>query len=129
MQPHEITTRTAIQRVDEHGMFHAVILPGIEQTLADAQENVRACAQIGGGKRRPLLVDIRQIKSQSREARDYYAGEESAANYSAVAILVGSPISRMIGNFLTGFNRSAYSPVMLFTSEAEAIAWLRTFLT
>ena len=103
MQPHEITTRSATQRVDEHGMFHAVILPGVEQTLEDAQENVRACARIGGGRRRPLLVDMRQIKSQSREARDYYAGEGSAAQYTAVAILVGSPISRLIGNFFLGF--------------------------
>ena len=45
----------------------------------------------------------------------------------AIALLVGSPLSRVIGNFFVGLNRSTF-PLRLFTSEEEAIAWLRTFL-
>lgn len=127
MQTATITTRTGTHYLNEHGILHSVILPGVEQTLADAQENVRIDRQLGAGRRRPLLVDIRAIKSQTSEARDYYTGAEGAACYSAVAVLIGSPISRLLGNFFIGFNKQAFAPVKLFTSEAEAMAWLKTF--
>jgi hypothetical protein len=128
MQSEEIFTRTGRHRLDRRGFIHSTILPGAEQTLDDARENVQASMQLGGGKRRPLLVDIRQIKSQTREAREYYGGEESGACFSAAAVLVGSPVSRLLGNFFLGFNKSVHAPLKLFTSEEEAIEWLQTFL-
>jgi hypothetical protein len=128
MQPEEIFTRTGRHHLDPRGFIHSVILPGAEQTLADAQENVRISIQIGGGKRRPLLVDLREIKSQTREARDYYGSEESGTCFSAAAVVVGSPVSRLLGNFFLGFNKSAHAPLKLFTSEQEAVEWLKTFL-
>ena len=73
-------------------------------------------------------LDLRQIKSQTREARDYYGGEESGRCFSAAAVLVESPVSRLLGNFFIGFNKSTNAPLKLFTSEQEAIEWLKTFL-
>ena len=46
---------------------------------------------------------------------------------AAVALLIGSPMSRVIGNFYLGFNRPQ-TPTRLFTDTDEAEAWLRTFL-
>ena len=128
MPSKEIFTRTGRHHLDERGFIHSIILPGAEQTLADAQENVRVSLELGGGRRRPVLVDLRQIKSQTREARDYYGGEESGLCFNAAAVLVGSPVSRLLGNFFLGFNKSAHSPLKLFTSEQEAIEWLMTFI-
>jgi hypothetical protein len=36
-------------------------------------------------------------------------------------------MSRVIGNFFIGFSRTNI-PTRLFTSEAEAIDWLKTFI-
>jgi hypothetical protein len=83
--------------------------------------------KISKGKKLPLLVDSRNIKSMEREARVYYAGEEGRKSVSACALLIGSPVSRVIGNFFMGLNKPLV-PTRLFTSETEAIEWLRRFI-
>ncbi len=105
------------------GRFRA----GAEVTLADAQENVALCLRMNGGRKRPLLVDLRVVKSQTAEARSYLAGPEGSEVCSAVALLIGSPLSRVLGNFFLGLNKPGV-PTQLFTSEQEALTWLRSFL-
>jgi hypothetical protein len=113
--------------IDGEGILHIESLPGTEQTRADAEEVVAALWEIGGRRRRPVLVDLRRIKSMDRAARSYYAGPETASTQTAAALLVGSPLSRAVGNFFLGLNKPLI-PTRLFTSEPEAIAWLRGFV-
>jgi len=127
MDPNEITMRTAITRLDAEGLIRVTTLPGSEQVLADAQDNMRAMERLAGGQARPMLLDIRQIKSQDRDARLFYSRPENTRMVSAVAIIVGSPMSRVFGNFVLGFSK-ATAPTKIFSSEEEALAWLRGFL-
>jgi hypothetical protein len=46
---------------------------------------------------------------------------------SAAALLIGSPLTRAIGNFFMGLNKPLI-PTRLFTSETEALAWLKGFV-
>jgi hypothetical protein len=62
-----------------------------------------------------------------REARQYYAGPQYAAVVSATALLVRSPVGRLIGSFVRRLTRPL-SPIRTFTSESEALAWLKGFL-
>lgn len=126
MHTNERTTRTARVWWLEDGIICARALPGIVQTLADAQENAQAEEYLAGGQRHALLVDMREIRSQDREAREFYAQPENTRSQSAVAILIGSPISRVIGNFFIGFNKPPV-PTRIFNNEADALAWLREF--
>jgi hypothetical protein len=123
----ELTTR--IQRVwlDDEGIVRALIFAGTEQTRADAAEAIAAVGEIAGHRRRPLLVDLRATKSMDRGARAEYAGEAAVAVNRAVALLVGSPLTRVIASFFMGLGKPTV-PTRMFTSEAEALAWLRTFL-
>ncbi len=41
-------------------------------------------------------------------------------------LLIGSPVSRVIGNFFMGLNKPIY-PTKLFTDPQKAIRWLQTF--
>jgi hypothetical protein len=116
-----------VVRLEPSGILRATALPDVVQNLADAQENVRAFNQMAGGKPRPMLLDMRQLKAQDREARLYYAKPESTRTVSAAAILIGSPISRVLGNFVLGFSKAS-APTKIFTSEDEAMAWLREFV-
>ena len=120
----EIVTRTARIRLEEDDLVHVTTLPGVVQTLADAKENEQAENELTGGERHTLLVDMREIRAQDREARQYYTRPEAQKTIRAVAIVIGSPMSRVIGNFFLGFNKPSV-PNRLFTSEAEAIVWLR----
>lgn len=123
MESKEIVTRTAITRLEADGVVHVITLPGSVQVLADAQANMRAFDQVADGKQRPMLLDIRQIKSQDRDARLFYGRPENTRMVTAVAIIVGSPMSRVIGNFVLGFSKAS-APTKIFTSEESARAWL-----
>jgi hypothetical protein len=61
-----------------------------------------------------------------RAAREYYAGTELAAVVSAAALLISSPVGRVIGTFFLRIAHSA-TPIRLFTNEQEALAWLEQF--
>lgn len=109
------------------GLIHGVFLPGAEVELRDAVENVAATGELACGTSRPALIDLRGVRSQSAEARAHLAGPEADAVTCAVALVVASPLSRMIGNFYLGFNRPRV-PTRLFTDAREAEQWLRSFL-
>jgi hypothetical protein len=46
------------------------------------------------------------------------------SNVSAFAIIIQSPLSRVIGNFFMGLNKPRV-PARLFKSEKEAVKWLK----
>ena len=70
---------------------------------------------------------MRTVSGQlDRAAREYYAGPEYAAVVDATALLVGSPVGRMIGTFVLRLARPV-APIRVFTSEPEALAWLEGF--
>ena len=122
----EIVTRTATHRLGDDGIVRTVMLAGAEETLVDAIANVRAVGTLGAGRRVPQLVDGRWMKSMPREVRAYYAGAEAERNVAAAAVLVGSPVSRTVANFVMQLARPRF-PTRLFTDEAAALAWLKAF--
>jgi hypothetical protein len=125
MQNPQHETRTVIFTFAD--IIIARFRAGAEVTLADARDNVALCLRMNAGKRRPVLVDLRVVKSQTADARAYLAGPEGSEVCQAVALLIGSPLSRVMGNFYLGLNKPEV-PTRLFTSEQEAQAWLRGFL-
>jgi hypothetical protein len=119
-----ITTRTARIWIDDHDIIHFDGLPGVETTKADVEEIMASTWEICGHRRLPALADVRRVKAVDRTARAHRSSPERVP--LAVALLVGSPLSRVIGNFFIGLNKTLI-PSRLFTSEPEALAWLRGF--
>jgi hypothetical protein len=112
----------------DDGILRLRMKPDVfELDLADAEEVIRAVGEIGGGVARPALVDLRTLRSMSRDCRKYFAGPETAKVQSAAGLLVVSPIARAIGNFFMGLNKPLI-PTRLFTSETDALVWLRDFV-
>ena len=112
--------------METDGIARTRVKPKAEIHLHDAEENTAAVAAFYSGKKFPLLVDIRNIKSISRQAREHFTlkGRESVVN--AYAMVLSSSLSRMIGNFFLTFDKPAV-PVRLFNDETEALAWLKRF--
>ncbi len=127
LEPAPIATRCCSFVLDPRGFVRATMTAGAQMDLADAQEAIAATGRVFGGGRGPVLVDSRGLKSQTRAARDHFVSEEAAKVSSAVALLVESPVSRMIGNFFLRQNAHR-TPTRLFTLESAAIEWLLTFL-
>ena len=120
-----IDTRTERVWLHPDGYVIAEVRPGLIADLDDAIVNVAAVGKLAAGIPRPLLLDMRaHATSATRECRDYYAGAEAQEVNLAVAMLVRSNVSRVIGNFFLGLNRTRF-PFRLFSDLGEAIAWLR----
>jgi hypothetical protein len=122
----ETRTRTCILRRLDDKTVHCVLLPDAEETELEARANIAAIATlIPAGTRTHCLIDFRGARSMTRDARVFYSSEECARTVSAAALVVGSPLSRALGNFFTGLNKTKM-PLKLFSSESEAKAWLMT---
>lgn len=97
--------------------------PGCEMSLEDAKENVVTMYELGGRRPNLVLVDSRGVRWQSREAREHFVSEDAARATAAVALLVGSPVSRVLGNFFLRFEKHRF-PTALFSDEDSAVCWL-----
>lgn len=122
-----LETKTATVRACPDGIVRVVVKPGAELTLEDVREHFTSGAKYMGGGKSSVLVDTSKVKSVSRAAREFVSSPEAEAYIAAQAIVVGSPVSRLIGNFFLGLNRTSF-PTKLFTSESEAVAWLKGLL-
>lgn len=120
------TVKVAKVWLGDDGIARVVHVPDVDLTLADAQETMAAYSRATGGNRCPLFVDTRRMRSMSRESRHYYASAEAAEVASAVALLVDTPVSRVLGNFYRGLS-NPYLPTRVFTNETDALAWLQGY--
>lgn len=111
-------------RLDPRGFVHTLVHEGSEIQLEHARENTASVIRVSGGSNYPILVDLRKIKSISKEARDHFSMRGRKPNVTAIAMLVSSPLSKIIGNFFLGLNRPTV-PTRLFSSEKEGILWIK----
>jgi hypothetical protein len=96
--------------------------------LEDAKEVVRVHNDLAEEQPSPVLADIRAAAvGADREARTYYTTEEAARLKTAMAMVVDSPLQRMLGNFFLRLNRPPY-PTRLFADQEAALSWLQDYL-
>jgi hypothetical protein len=107
------------------GIVQVVMIPRAAMGLEDAIAATEAMAQLTGGPRGPLLVDVGDAGQIDRPARNEFVGRADLV--SAVAMIVRTPLSRMMGNFFLSVSKPAY-PTRLFDDEASAVAWLQGFV-
>ncbi len=122
-----IELRTYYTWMGEDGIGRTVVKKNSEVTFADAKENSAAVNSLCQGTKFPLLIDSRDIKSIEKQARDYFSLKGRESNVNSFAIIIASPLSRIVGNFFMGLNKPTV-PVKLFTDEREAISWLKQYL-
>ena len=93
---------------------------GAEVTGHDAGEALQALASLASGPTTPVLVDLRETRSVSREARQAFANSTVP---SRIALLVESSLSRVIANFFIGVT-GPNVPTRVFTDLDDAQRWL-----
>lgn len=104
----------------DDGIIRFHVTPGAIVDAAAAQECVIGASELAGDGKQLLLINMQELRSITRNARRIYNDGPACA----VALLIGSPVSRVIGSFFLGLNKPAY-PLGLFTSEQKAIQWLK----
>ncbi|MFT2007917.1 hypothetical protein ACMA1I_04515 [Pontibacter sp. 13R65] len=73
----------------------------------------------------PSLFDITKVKKSTKEARDFMADQGNEL-VTASAILVTSPVLRMMANFFISVNKPK-NPSRMFTDKQAALEWLAQF--
>lgn len=109
--------------LDPRGIFRIIHPRGSRIDLDDVLWIRTRHQQIAGSKKLPVLVDARNVRSMSLTARRAAAGPDIARITSRMVVLVGGPVSAVIGNFFMRVARPPY-PTRLFTDLEAAEAWL-----
>ena len=122
--PETIDVSAARLRRGRDGVVEVRVREGAVVELAEMEEILAAQLELVRGPT-VVLVDARPVRSMSRAAQQRTAETAAERGTLAVAILVESPVSVLLGNFYLRLSRPVY-PTRLFRDEAEARAWLLT---
>ncbi|HUX71946.1 MAG TPA: hypothetical protein VMV41_15615 [Cellulomonadaceae bacterium] len=123
-EPTEITHPRFRMWLRRDGVVQLVWAPQVSMGLEDAIAAIDAMTTLTNGRRSPLLVDTHDAGPQDRPARIEFARRGDLM--SAVALIVSTPLSRMMGNFFLTVSKPM-APTRLFDDEASAVAWLKEF--
>lgn len=118
MDTRKIELRAFTTWLGVDGICYTVVRPNVSIVLQDALENCVSIKEISGDTIYPLLVNLKEINSISKEARDHFSMQNRTPAVSAIAMLIRSPVSRVVGNFFLGINKSTV-PTKLFTVKLK----------
>ena len=108
---------------DDNGVVRTRVKPGAEIDLEQAKENTDAVNTFYEGIKFPLLVDTREIRSITRDARQHFTTNDRESSINSLALLIKSPVSKVIANFFMSVNKPNV-PAKIFNSEEKAVDWL-----
>jgi hypothetical protein len=111
--------------VVEEGILHCYYKEMEVLDLDIAKAGVRDRLAYIKGNSYPSLFDITKVKQSTKEARDYMANEGNDL-VLASAILVSSPMLKMMANFFISVNKPR-NPTRMFTDQESALEWLAQF--
>lgn len=124
--PRTLSTEGEKLWVDENGILRSEVFP-VYLTYEHALAAINGMKKLTSGVKSPILVDMRNAIGTSNEARKCYSGSEGGEIITACAMLIESPLSRIMGNFYLGINKTTF-PFKLFTNEAKALEWLSRYI-
>jgi len=119
-------TSAALVGVRDDGIIEFRYKHGCVVDLDAAKELVSAAQElVGDSSPRGTIVIVGDVQKVTRDARQFFSqSEENQRLSTQVALVVTSPIARMIGNFMMGLNKPII-PTRLFTEGEDALQWLR----
>lgn len=94
--------------------------------LEIAKKMIAARLKACNGISYPFLANVTNVKTITKEARSAFAEGDGIKLMSACALVVGSPVNRLLGNFFLTVSKPV-TPTKLFTSHEAAAEWLSKF--
>ena len=99
---------------------------GTNLETEDSEGNIQAMLAASTTPLLRVVWDIRGLRSATKGARASGTAPGLAEKMKCMALVVGNPVTRVVGTFFMRINRPAY-PTRLFTSVSDAENWARTF--
>lgn len=97
-----------------------------EVNLATAQRMISSRLEACQGKAYPFIANVTNVKTITKEARSAFSEGDGIKYMTACALIVGSPVNRLLGNFFLSVSKPSV-PTKLFTSRDDALTWLYSF--
>lgn len=98
--------------------------PNTMMTLEEGRLSTKVVGEMINGNPLPLLCDLTNVVKMTQDCRKHFAGPEHAAVFSRCALIVRSPLSKIIGNFFLGANKPL-RPTRLFNNVEDGLKWLK----
>lgn len=99
--------------------------PNIVMDINVATELVQNRMEYTGGKNVYALVDVVNVKSITKEAREYMSHPETGSRgLLAGAFISNKPVTTMLTNLFLAINKPSV-PVKFFTNKDEGLKWLK----
>jgi len=111
--------------LDEFGILHAES-QNIPRTLQGQKETMELIRRITDNKKVCMVADTTHATTMDKETRLFVA-KEMPSMFKAVAVVSTSALGQFFGNLFLGLKNNPV-PMRLFTSEADAIEWLKRYL-
>lgn len=125
-ESHVLNTTSFWTWIEEDGIARTKVKPNSQVTLEHAQENTEAVNALTSLESFPLIVDTTQIGTISKEARKHFSMNNRTTRVNALALLIDSRTSMVIGNFFIEFNKPKV-PTKLFVNEEKALKWISKY--
>lgn len=111
----------------DDGIIRVVYSDDIDITLNEVEKGGDALKQLCQGKKRPVFVDARSVRSMSRDARLHSLCEDSGTPVVSAVATLNKPVLRILGGLFVKIIAPPY-PLKFFSTEAEAVDWLKGYI-
>ena len=122
----EIQLETAVVFLRSDGIVLVRVRDYADVDIQDSLETFEAVKRLGKGVKIPVLVFTGEGGTVTDESRRFSASNKAGEPTLAEAIVVKNLAHKLIVNFLIKFHMPG-RPMKMFTKEAEAIKWLKSF--
>lgn len=111
----------------KYGIVFGRFKNGASVDLITAKKLIETRLVLQNGRDLPLLVDITGLRHVTKDARDFFASNESLRGTIAGALIVGKSLfSRTLGNIFFLLSRPEI-PHKMFGSAVPAMRWLKRY--
>lgn len=110
--------------IGEDNILYIECLPNTTMTIDEGKESTKIGLEMTNEVPLPLLCDLTNVVKMTQQCRQHFAGPEHAKVFTKCALIITSPISRIIGNFFLGANKPL-KPTRLFTNKEAGLIWLK----
>lgn len=109
------------------GIARSCVIRNAHIDLEAAKANSIAVNNLYVDRKFPLLIDITEIHSITKEARSHFSVKNRETNINSFALLTNSELGKIVANFFFSLN-SPGVPARMFTDEERALEWLKNWL-
>lgn len=121
----QLETNDVLFKIDNDTLY-CYYKPNIVMDLDMAKRIVKDRIGFTQGKSYPILIDFTNLKSATKEARDYMNQPEGGLNgLIRGAFLSNSVVTTVFINLYLKINKPSI-PTRFFTNKEEALSWLKT---